>query len=72
MNLGPHAFFIVAAYTATAVIVGGLILRAVLDHRTQMRALAELEGRGLRRRSERGDTRLHQPEGGSAAAGRTG
>ena len=51
MDLGPHAFFILAAYGVTAVIVGGLILRAVLDHRAQLRALAELEGRGLRRRS---------------------
>jgi heme exporter protein D len=51
MDLGPHAFFIVAAYVATAVIVGGLVLRAVLDHRAQLRALAELEGRGMRRRS---------------------
>ena len=42
MDLGPHAFFIIAAYAATAVIVGGLILRAVLDHRAQLRALAEL------------------------------
>ena len=52
MDLGPRAFFIAAAYAVTAVIVGGLILRAVLDHRAQLRALAELEGRGLRRRSE--------------------
>lgn len=52
MELGPHAFFILAAYAATALIVLGLILRAVLDHRAQLRALADLEGRGLRRRSE--------------------
>jgi heme exporter protein D len=51
MDLGPHAFFIVAAYAATAVIVSGLVLRAVLDHRAQLRALAEMEGRGMRRRS---------------------
>ena len=51
MDLGPHAFFIIAAYLASAVILGGLIIRAVLDHRAQLRALAELEGRGMRRRS---------------------
>ena len=51
MNLGPHAFFIVAAYAATAIIVAALILRAVLDHRAQVRALAELEARGVTRRS---------------------
>jgi heme exporter protein D len=55
MDLGPHAVFIVAAYAATALIVGGLILRAVLDHRAQLLALAELEERGMRRRSDRGD-----------------
>jgi heme exporter protein D len=49
MDLGPHAFFIIAAYAATALIIGGLILRAVIDHRAQVRALAELEGRGVRR-----------------------
>ena len=73
MDLGPHAFFIVAAYAATAVIVGGLILGAVLDHRAQLRALAEMEGRGVRRRSERSDAQLHQRgSGGQAAASRSG
>jgi heme exporter protein D len=51
MNLGPHAFFIVASYAVTALVVGALILRAVVDYRAQVRALAELEGRGVRRRS---------------------
>lgn len=52
MDLGPHAPFIVAAYAATALIVAALILRAVVDHRAQRRALAVLEARGSRRRSE--------------------
>ena len=51
MNLGPHTFFIIAAYVVSAVIVCGLIVHAVLDYRAQRRALAELEGRGVRRRS---------------------
>jgi heme exporter protein D len=51
MDLGPHAFFIAAAYAATALVVGALIIRAVLDHRAQLRALAELEARGVSRRS---------------------
>jgi heme exporter protein D len=51
MALGPHAVFIAAAYAATALIVGGLILRAVLDHRAQMRALAAFEARGVTRRT---------------------
>ena len=52
VDLGPHAFFIVAAYAATAVVLGALILRAALDHRAQARALAALEGRGMVRRSQ--------------------
>jgi heme exporter protein D len=52
MDLGPHAFFIAAAYAATALVVGALIIRAVLDHRAQLRALAELEARGVSRRSQ--------------------
>lgn len=51
MDLGPHAFFIVAAYAVSALVIAGLILRAVLDHRTQLLALADLEARGVRRRS---------------------
>ena len=51
MDLGPHAFFIIAAYAATALILAALALRAFLDHAAQRRALAELERRGARRRS---------------------
>jgi heme exporter protein D len=51
-DLGPHAFFILSAYAATALIVVGLALRAMIDHRAQARALAELEQRGARRRSD--------------------
>lgn len=56
MDLGPHAFFIVAAYGVTAVIIGALILRAVLDQRAQEQALADLERRGMRRRSTGAET----------------
>ena len=52
MDLGPHAVFIVMAYAATGLIVAGLIVRAALDYRAQTRALARLEARGLRRRSD--------------------
>ena len=51
MNLGPHAFFIAAAYVVTALVVLGLVARAIVDHRIQARRLAELEARGVRRRS---------------------
>lgn len=43
-----HAGFIWAAYGATALAVAGLVIRAVLDHRAQVRALSRLEG-GRRR-----------------------
>ena len=51
MNLGPHAFIIAAAYIVTALVVLGLVARAIVDHRTQARRLAELEARGMGRRS---------------------
>jgi heme exporter protein D len=49
--MGTHAGFILASYAVTALVVAGLILRAILDHRAQSRSLAELESRGARRRS---------------------
>ena len=52
MDLGPHAFFILAAYAATAAILAALVLRAAIDHRALVRALAELAARGARRRSD--------------------
>jgi heme exporter protein D len=56
--MDAHSGFIVAAYAATAIVIAALILRAVLDHRAQTRALAELESRGIGRRS----TRARNPE----------
>jgi len=52
-GLGPHAGFILASYGAAALVLCGLILAIILDHRAQKRALAELEERGAGRRSER-------------------
>lgn len=53
MDLGPHASFILASYAATILIIGGLALRMIVDQRQQARALADLEARGARRRSDR-------------------
>lgn len=53
MNLGPHACFIVSAYGAAALIAAIMIGWVALDHRRQSRALAELEARGVTRRSDR-------------------
>ncbi len=47
--LGPHGAFILSAYAATLVIVGGLIVASILDQRAQRRALAAFEARGVRR-----------------------
>jgi heme exporter protein D len=52
MTLGPHAPFIIAAYTVALAIVGGLIAWVILDYRAQRRVLADLDARGVVRRSE--------------------
>jgi heme exporter protein D len=51
VNLGPHAGFIVAAYAATAAVVAALVAWVIADHAAQKRALADLERRGVTRRS---------------------
>jgi heme exporter protein D len=53
MNLGPHAVFIVSAYGAAALIIAAMIAWVALEYRRQARLLAELEARGMTRRSER-------------------
>ena len=51
MDLGPHAGFIVGAYSAVAVILAGLIAWLFYDGARQASALADLEAKGVRRRS---------------------
>jgi heme exporter protein D len=51
MEAMNHAGFIVASYAAAAIIVAGLIAWVMLDFRAQRRNLAELEARGITRRS---------------------
>ena len=58
MNLGPHADFIVAAYTIAALVLVLVIGWVVLDYRTQKQKLATLETQGVTRRSERAVERL--------------
>ena len=50
-SLGPHAAFIVAAYSAAIVILATLIGWIALDYRTQHRILSDLDERGVKRRS---------------------
>jgi heme exporter protein D len=51
MGAASHAGFIIAAYAAAFGIVGGLIAWVTADYRSQLRALADLEKRGVTRRS---------------------
>jgi heme exporter protein D len=51
MDLGPYAGFIIAAYAASFAVVVTLIGWIVADHRAQRRTLADLEARGVVRRS---------------------
>ena len=52
MDLGPYAGFIVAAYGVAIAVVAALIAWVVADHRAQVRVLADLEARGVTRRSD--------------------
>ena len=47
--------YIFASYLATLLVLGGLIAWVLLDQRARQRELAELEARGVRRRSDRGE-----------------
>jgi heme exporter protein D len=51
-DLGPHAVFILAAYAVTFVAVAALAFFIIEDDRKQRRLLADLERRGIRRRSD--------------------
>jgi heme exporter protein D len=51
MQVANHMGFIVAAYAAAAAVVVALIAWVALDYRAQTRRLADLEMRGVTRRS---------------------
>jgi heme exporter protein D len=57
MNTTNHFDFIIAAYSAAAIVVAALIAWVTLDFRAQRRMLADLETRGVTRRS----TKTAQP-----------
>lgn len=48
---GAHAGFILAAYLLAAAVLVGMIAWIVVDGRAQRRRIADLEARGVRRRS---------------------
>ena len=51
MDLGPHWEFIVSAYVVATTVVAGLVAWVTLDYASQQRTLAELDRRGITRRS---------------------
>jgi heme exporter protein D len=51
MQAATHTGFIIAAYAAAVVVVGGLIAWVMVDYRVQLRTLAGLEKSGVIRRS---------------------
>ena len=46
-----HAGFIIAAYALAILVLAGMIAWIMLDGRAQRRRIADLEARGIRRRS---------------------
>jgi len=59
-DLGPHAGFIWLSYAAALLCITGLLLWVSTDERTQRRRLADLERRGLRRRSSQQESQDRQ------------
>jgi heme exporter protein D len=52
MDFGSHAAFIWASYGITAIVLSGLVFRAIFEERRQRQAIARLEEQGVRRRSD--------------------
>ncbi len=52
MDLGNHAGFILASYGLAVLVVASLVAWVIVDGRTQRRRLADLEARGVHRRSQ--------------------
>lgn len=53
MALGPYASFIVWSYALVTLVVAGLIVWIIADHRRQQASLQKLESEGMTRRSAR-------------------
>ena len=54
IGLGEHAEYIAFAYAGVALVLGGLVARAILADRAVCARIRTLEARGIRRRSEEG------------------
>ncbi len=46
-----HTFFVSAAYIISALVIGGMVVWILADQTARKRELAELERRGVKRRS---------------------
>jgi heme exporter protein D len=62
METISHLPFILGSYAAAFVVIAGLIGWVMLDFRAQRRALADLEMRGLTRRSTAADAQAPMQE----------
>jgi heme exporter protein D len=51
MDLGPHAAFIWSSYAVTAIVLAALLTWLIWDGKRHRQRLADLESRGVRRRS---------------------
>jgi len=52
IDISQHFEFIAGAYLVTCVLVGALVILVNRDYRTQEKRLADLQAKGVRRRSE--------------------
>lgn len=55
--MSAHAMYVTAAYAITAIVLAGLMLWLLIDQRARQRELAELDVAGLRRRSDRSESK---------------
>lgn len=60
-DLGPHAAFIWASYAAVFSVIAALIVWLLATGAQYRRRLAELEARGVRRRSASGSSSSQEP-----------
>lgn len=65
--LGPYAGFILLSYAAAILVVAGLVLWVIVDHRHVRRQIEALEARGVTRRSARPAARLAEEQRETAA-----
>jgi heme exporter protein D len=61
MDLGSHADFIIVSYLVVAAVIALLVGWVTADYVTQKRALAELDRRGITRRSAARPSGVKEP-----------